>query len=140
MELKKHLTLDKEKLLDDFEELTELVELHPRNNYNLCLSGGMQTLIEIVKVNPDAEIRRHACSIMTAALSNNKDSQNFAKRLGCLTLMNQYVEETNVKNKEALMGVISSFLRGENIESKRDFLKDFQGLQFMIKAICNEQN
>lgn len=82
------MTLDKEKLLDYFEELTELVELHPRNNYNLCLSGGMQTLMELVRSNPDAEIRRHGCSIMTLALQNNKEVQNFARRLGCLNLLN----------------------------------------------------
>ena len=52
------MTMDKGKMLDYFEELQELVELHPRNNYNLCLSGGMKTLLEIVRENPDAEIRR----------------------------------------------------------------------------------
>ena len=40
-----------------------------------------------------------------------------------------------MKNKEALLGVISAFIRSQNYESKRDFLKDYDGLGFMSKAI-----
>ena len=75
---------------------------------------------------------------MTMALQLNREVQNFARRLGCLNLLNKYMEETNVKNREAIMGVISAFLRSQNMESKRDFLKDYQGLQFMSRAICED--
>jgi len=49
------------------EELQELVELHPRNNHNLCLSGGMVEVLGLIFSHPDNGIRKQACSIFSAA-------------------------------------------------------------------------
>jgi hypothetical protein len=53
------------------DELQELVELHPRNNHNLCLSGGMVDILGMIFSHPDKSIKRLCCSIFSAATSNN---------------------------------------------------------------------
>ena len=67
-ELKNHNDLDKDKVLTLLDELSELVELHPRNNYNLCLCGGMPILLDIIYNNQDDEIRRTAAPVFTMAV------------------------------------------------------------------------
>lgn len=39
-------------LIERLEELIDLVELHPRNNLNLCLSGGMSIVLSIIFNHP----------------------------------------------------------------------------------------
>jgi hypothetical protein len=53
---KKSLTPDQ--LVDLLAELQELVELHPRNNLNLCLSGGMTEILALIFSHPDKEVRK----------------------------------------------------------------------------------
>lgn len=36
--------------------------------------------------------------------------------------MQQFVREEDLKGKEAVMGALSSFLRGDNFNSKREFI------------------
>lgn len=55
------------------DELLELVELHPRSSLNLCLCGGMKTVMEIIFDNTKAEARKAACSIFSFAVQNNKE-------------------------------------------------------------------
>jgi hypothetical protein len=47
-ELKVHAEMEKSVLVDFLEELLELVEMHVRNSLNLCICGGMQTLMDII--------------------------------------------------------------------------------------------
>lgn len=62
-ELKNDMTKTKEEqlsnedLLEKLEELLELVELHPRNNQNLCLCGGMQIVMAYILQHPHAGVR-----------------------------------------------------------------------------------
>lgn len=74
-ELKSHQTLEKDKLLQLLDELSELVELHPRNNLNLCLVGGLPTLLEIIFDNKDEEVRRNASPVLAMVCQNNKEVQ-----------------------------------------------------------------
>jgi len=37
-----------EALVDLLEEMTDLAELHARNNLNLCLMGGMTALLSLI--------------------------------------------------------------------------------------------
>jgi len=54
--------------------------------------------------------------------------------------MHQYTREDVAKVKEALLGVVSSFLRGPNYESKIDFLSNYNGLEFLINIISDEDS
>ena len=38
--------------------------------------------------------------------------------------------------KEALFGSLSSFLKAENFESKRLFIRDYDGLAFLSRLVC----
>jgi len=68
-DLKAHSkTMHPDVLFDSLEELLELVEIHPRSSLNLCLCGGMQTLIEIMFDHPNAQARKKACSIFSFAV------------------------------------------------------------------------
>ena len=55
--------------------------------------------------------------------------------MGVLNLSHQYVRETNIKNREAVIGALSSFLRGINTDGKRTFLSEYGGLGFFKLAI-----
>jgi len=42
--------------------------------------------------------------------------------------MGTFVHESNMKNKEAIFGALSSFLRSENFVGKREFISKMGGL------------
>lgn len=85
-ELKDNKAIPVTELAAKLEELQELVELHPRNNLNLCLSGGMAEVLSLIVSHTDNKIRKLACSIFAAAVQNNGEVQKFAARLGALNL------------------------------------------------------
>lgn len=43
--LKGNTSPDAENMLMLLDELLDLIEMHPRSNLNLCLCGGMETII-----------------------------------------------------------------------------------------------
>jgi hypothetical protein len=53
-------------------------------------------------------------------------------------LMHKFVEEQDHKNKEAVLGALSSFLRAENFNSKRQFIGQNGGLQFLAVMLLNK--
>jgi len=42
--------------------------------------------------------------------------------------MQKLMKETDIKNKEAVLGALSSFLRAKNFEGKREFVGKMGGL------------
>lgn len=54
--------------------------------------------------------------------------------------MNQFVKETEMPNKEAIFGSLSSFLRSENFAGKREFISKMGGLQFLAATIHEKTN
>jgi hypothetical protein len=46
----------------------------------------------------------------------------FAKKYGAISLLHQIKRETDVRNKEAVFGAVSSYIRGNNLQGKREFL------------------
>ena len=53
--------------------------------------------------------------------------------------MTKFVKEEKMENKEATLGALSSFLRAENFNSKREFISKMSGLQFLA-ALLHEKN
>jgi hypothetical protein len=53
--------------------------------------------------------------------------------------MTKFVEEKDHKNKESVLGALSSFLRAENFNSKREFVGVMGGLQFLAVLINNKE-
>ena len=135
VELKGHMEMEKGKLVEMLDELLELIEIHVRNSLNLCLCGGMQTIIDIIFNKPHEEVRREACGVFSFSNQNNVEVQTFTAKMGALNLTHQYVRETNIKNREAVIGALSSFLRGINTDGKRTFLSEYGGLGFFKVSI-----
>ena len=59
--------------------------------------------------------------------------------MGALKFMPLFVEEKSHKNKEAVLGALSSFLRAENFNSKREFVGVMGGIQFLA-ALLHEKS
>jgi len=88
----------------------------------------------------NAEILRTACTIMASALQHDKEVQKIAKKCQTFNIMQRFANEDKVKNRESLMGLLSAFLRGENFEAKREFLSDYNGLQFLLLILLDKEN
>ena len=58
-------------LLDNFEEVTELIEVNKANNFNFCIMGGLDTLMGLIVVDVDDELRKAACRLFSSLLGNN---------------------------------------------------------------------
>jgi hypothetical protein len=52
--------------------------------------------------------------------------------------MHSYVKEENSRNKEQALGALSSFLRGEYFDGKRDFLKKNGGMEYLFGIMKDE--
>jgi len=50
------------KTLDLLDECQELVETHERNNLNLAILGGLNSIIKYILGHPDGEVRKIACN------------------------------------------------------------------------------
>ncbi len=59
------MTLPESKTLELLEEALELVEMHVRNSLNMCLCGGMATILDIIFSNPSEKARSEACGIFS---------------------------------------------------------------------------
>ena len=61
----------------------------------------------------------------------------FTGKLGALNLAQQYTQESNIKNREAVISALSSYLRGINTDGKRQFITEYDGINFMKQALIN---
>jgi len=115
------------------EELTDLAELHPRNNLNLCLMGGMTELLSLILSHSSEDVRRTACSLLTSVLTNNRQVQEFASKSGAINLVGQFSQETNPAMKNSVFSCLTAWLRADNFEGKRRFISEQQGLEFLAQ-------
>lgn len=53
--------------------------------------------------------------------------------------MVKFVDEQEQRNKEAVLGALSSFLRAENFNSKREFIGTMDGLQFLGSVLGEKE-
>jgi len=56
------LNMEYTKTLDLLDECQELVEVHERNNLNLAILGGLNSIIQYIMGHPDGEVRKIACN------------------------------------------------------------------------------
>lgn len=78
--------MEKKALLGLLDEILELLELHQRNHLNVCLCGGMETIIDVLFNSKEEDARREACGILSFCVSNNPDVQDIVIRLGAMNL------------------------------------------------------
>ena len=80
-------------ILKLLEEIRDLIDISNSNSYNLCLMGGMATLLEIIVAYDGDEVRRSSCRVFNSVTNNNEKVQNFATRLGAINLCIQLERE-----------------------------------------------
>jgi len=127
-------------MVDKLDQVQEMIELHERNNLNLAIMGGLQSVMEYMQKHPDKSVRKVACNTFTQVVQNNLELQDWAQKLGALNLMGTFVKENDMKNKEAVFGSLSSFLRSENFVGKREFIQKMGGLQFLAATMHEQAN
>jgi len=125
-----------DKFIELLEELTDLVELHPRNNLNLCLMGGMTEVLAIMFSHDDDSVRKAACRVFSSVTTRNPDVQSFALKSGAINLASQLERETTPQLREAVLGCLSSFLNASNFAGKRQYITDFNGLEQLSRWTC----
>jgi hsp70-interacting protein len=118
--------------LEILENLTEGVE----NARNLVKIGGFKVLINTMLNSMYDKVRRKACYVFASCCQNNTFVQVDAMKNGAFNLFAQVMKEQKMENKEMAFSALSSFLRGENLQGKRDFI-DADGVEFILELISN---
>ena len=75
-----------DEVVELLEEMLDLAEMHPRNNLNVCLMGGMSEILSLIFSHDNQRVRKIACSILTTIVSNNREVQVFAAKSGAINL------------------------------------------------------
>lgn len=135
--MKVHETTDSEGLLEQMEELDELIDLHPVNALNLHRMGGFKLLMQIMLLNPTNSVRRQALKIFAGAVQNNKELQEVAFEMGGLELLFSYAHEKDPKNKDSIIGALSSLLRTTLNSIKSDFMNRMEGVQWLRQVLLD---
>jgi hypothetical protein len=95
----------------------------------------MIKLIQLIASHPEPEVKIIACSIMSEATSDNKQVQEFVQKSGALNFTKLIENERIPRVKEAVFNALSSLIMGNNFESKRQFIIDFDGLNFLSNLV-----
>ena len=98
----------------------------------------MSEIMSLIFSHPDKRVRRLACSVLMAATANNSEVQRFAQKQGALNLTQHFDSEKDPVLREAIFGALSSFLKADNFDSKRLFIRDYDGLAFISKLVCED--
>ena len=114
--------LTNQQLVTLVEECQDLVELHPRNNLNLCLMGGLTEILCMIFSHENETVRKAACRVLTTVCSNNPDVQDFANKAGTINLASQLEREKTPQMREAILGCLYAFLKGSNFSAKRLYI------------------
>lgn len=109
--------------------MIDLVEIHPRNNINLCLMGGMSEVMCLIFSHEDDRVKKTACSVFTSVVTNNLEVQNFASKSGAINLAGQLEREKTPQMRDAILGCLSMFLKAANFDGKRKYIFECNGLQ-----------
>lgn len=89
--------------------------------------------------HPDDEARIVACQTYNQVVQNNPVVQTVAHKLGSFNIMNKFAEETSIKAREAAFGALSSFIRGLNLEIKKEFIEAKNGVQFLAVVLEDKE-
>ena len=75
---------------------------------------------------------------MVDTTSNNKIVQTFALKLGALNLTQKIKREQDSELQEAFFSSLFSFLKGENTEGKRLFIREYAGIALLKELILKD--
>ena len=135
MEELKNNNENEEILLNLLDELDELME-GLVNGLDFCSLGGMGLLLEMVQQNSFSSVRSASALIITICAQNNVDIQEYLLDSEAILLINRFIKDDNQKAKLAVLGLLSSIVRGTNMRAKRMFL-EVEGLELLKMVLEN---
>lgn len=142
------LTLSQDEIIDSesesssraslLEELLDLTEgLGKPRDMIIALDGG-RVLLKILLKTSYIEVRQRCSEVLCSTVQNSADLQHYILTIGGMDIISEIERETNMKNKEALLTVLSSMIRGEYLDGKRRFIEQ-KGIEFILKLISNSK-
>ena len=114
---------DEEVLMVNLETLQDILDSLDRGNILYKLGGHIQ-LLKIIFYSKFTNCRVLSLQIFSSVNQNDAMIQTDSINTGALEIMDLIQKEKNIKVREAMMGAISSMIRGENLEVKRIFIKN----------------
>ena len=136
--LRQDTSLTSDQLAEMLTEIQDLIEQYPRNTMYLCKSNGMFEVIALICSHENKQVRKLACSILSATTANQPEIQAYATKSGALNLTKLVQQESNQDMKEAFLTSLSQFLKANNFDGKKLFVRDFSGLDTMSKLVCDD--
>jgi len=128
---------DAEERLAYVQELGNLCE-GTENARDLVRIKELPTLINIMLKSQYDKVRREAYFVFAGCNQNNLMVQTASMENGAFLLFNAVLNETILENKENAFAALSSLLRGENLEAKREFI-DTDGVEFLLELLSNQE-
>jgi len=98
----------------------------------------LPTLINLMLKSQYDKVRREAYFVFAGCNQNNLMVQTASMENGAFLLFNAVLNETILENKENAFAALSSLLRGENLEAKREFI-DTDGVEFLLELLSNQE-
>ena len=129
MNLLRENKLNKEEILELFEEISELFDVSKANSINFYKFGGLDILVGIILKETDIELRTFASRLFSSLLGNNLDMQKSAGRDGAVNLAAAIGIENDPVVKDLYLSCFSAFLKSENFDGKRLYITKFSGLK-----------
>lgn len=105
------------------DEMCDLAELHPRNNLNFCVMGGMTQILALLFSHESDKVRKGSCHLLTAVMTNNRQVQEFASKSGAVNLVGQFQREELLATKDAVFSSLAAWIKADNFEGKRKFIE-----------------
>ena len=122
-------------LLDELDGLCLGVE----GACDLVRIGGLPQLMNVMFDSHYEKVRKEAYFVFANLNQNNNMVQVASMESGGFLLFNSFLNEINILNKENAFGALSSLVRGDNFESKRQFI-DADGIEFIVDLLKNDKH
>ena len=129
MNLLRENKLNKEEILELFEEISELFDVSKANSINFYKFGGLDVLSRIILKETDIELRTFASRLFSSLLGNNLNMQKSAGRDGAVNFAAVIEIEKDPAVKDLFLSCFSAFLKAENFDGKRLYITKFDGLK-----------
>lgn len=84
----------------------------------------MTELLSLIFSHESPGVRKASCHLLTSIMTNNRQVQEFASKSGALNLVGQFNREESLMLKDAVFGSLAAWIKADNFEGKRRFIKD----------------
>ncbi|EGR30519.1 hypothetical protein IMG5_130330 [Ichthyophthirius multifiliis] len=129
---------DEEKRINLLERLEDILDSLDMAD-SLYQIGGLVQMIKLAQTSMYPKVQCLCFSIFITCNQNNSYVQQWSIYEGAFNFINTILNSKNIKVKEMALSALSSLCRGENLQSKRDFI-DIDGVEFLVKIINEKES